>query len=290
MKREYCYFFIFCFSFNFLLANSYINGNRFRSIADFVLDAESSFNPEKVFNKAIIFVEGSTLYDNKMLVKFFRDYHPNINASYVLVTHNAHETAPGIFYEYLDDPKLIAWFGKNMASDHPKAFCIPLGFANPKWPHGNIRIIDQCVKQFKAHGYKKNKLAYMNFEIKTFPAERQRVWNIFRQKKFCVVGGKKNFKLFLDDIATSMFIISPRGSGYDCHRHWEAFSLGSYPVFKKSPIDKLYEGLPAVIIDDWAEVTQEFLNKKYEELSAKEFNYEKLNFAYWQELIKSFTK
>jgi hypothetical protein len=248
---------------------------------------KSYFDPSKVFEGAIIFVRGDYDLGTRKLETFFVEYHPKIKNRYVLVTHDSHLTTPGPFESFLDDPKLIAWFGKNMASNHPKAVCIPLGFANSKWPHGNLNIVHQCVKHAQSGGYKKNKLAYMNFDKKTFSSERNLVWNLFSNKRFCTVGKRKGFQQFLDDIATSMFVISPRGSGYDCHRTWEALYLGSYPIFKKSPIDKVYEGLPVVIVDDWSEVTEDFLHKKYEEYAHKEFNYKKLDFAYWVNLIKS---
>lgn len=280
-------FLLFFFGVVLKAESLYISGHMFRTHCDFVLNESSSFNPEKVFNGAIIFVRGDYKIGTKRLETFFSEYHPKIKARYVLVAHDSHLTAPGPFAQYLDDPKLIAWFGKNMASDHPKAVGIPLGFANPQWPHGNLTIVDQCVKHYQKGAYKKNKLAYMNFDVKTFASERGLVWGMFANKKFCVIGKKKSFKPFLDDIATAKFVISPRGSGYDCHRTWEALYLGSYPIVKKSPIDKLYDGLPVVIVNDWSEVTEEFLNKKYAEFAQKKFKYDKLSFGYWFSLIQS---
>jgi hypothetical protein len=50
----------------------------------------------------------------------------------------------------------------------------------------------------------------------------------------------------------------------------------------------LYEGLPVLIVNDWAELSQEFLEKKYTELQHKQFTLEKLDFAYWYNLIKQY--
>lgn len=266
----------------------YITGDTFRAYANFILDEENSFDPAKVFDKAIIFVKGDSNIDTKLLDKFFIQYHPNINARYLLITHNSHVPVSDEFKEYLEDPKLIAWFGKNITIDHPKAICIPIGFANKQWPHGNLSVYDQYIKKAQNGDFKKNKLLYMNFDSKTFISERRHVWNLLNDKSFCSIGQRKAFGPFLEDLSTSMFVVSPRGSGYDCHRTWEALLLGSYPIIKKSPIDKVYDDLPVVIIDDWAQVTEAFLHKKYEEFSEKSFKLEKLFFPYWLDLMKSY--
>jgi len=50
------------------------------------------------------------------------------------------------------------------------------------------------------------------------------------------------------------FVISAAGNGLDCHRTWELLYLGSIVVTKTSPLDRLFDGLPVVIVEDWNEV------------------------------------
>ena len=57
------------------------------------------------------------------------------------------------------------------------------------------------------------------------------------------------------------FSVSPHGNGLDCHRTWEDLALGCIVIVKTSPLDPLYEGLPVVIVQDWAEITEENLHK-----------------------------
>jgi hypothetical protein len=49
-------------------------------------------------------------------------------------------------------------------------------------------------------------------------------------------------------------------------------------------LDPLYEGMPVVIVHDWEEINQVFLEEKYEEL--KDLRSEKIHFDYWNDLMR----
>ncbi len=61
------------------------------------------------------------------------------------------------------------------------------------------------------------------------------------------------------------FEASPHGNGLDCHRTWEALLLKTVPIVKTSVLDPLYDGLPVVIVEDWAEITRARLDAWREE-------------------------
>ena len=84
-----------------------------------------------------------------------------------------------------------------------------------------------------------------------------------------------------------MFVLSPRGGGYDCHRTWEALILGCIPIVKTSGLDPLYEDLPVCIVESWSDVTAEYLQKYLESIKHKRFNYDKLTLKYWVDLFES---
>ena len=88
------------------------------------------------------------------------------------------------------------------------------------------------------------------------------------------------------------FVVSPHGGGYDCHRLWEALILGCIPIVKTSPIDKLYDGLPVLIVNEWSDITIELLTNTIIDFKEKEinnmFSYEKLTLHYWTKKMKSF--
>jgi len=84
------------------------------------------------------------------------------------------------------------------------------------------------------------------------------------------------------------FSISPHGNGLDCHRTWEDLALGCIVIVKSSPLDPLYEGLPVVIIEDWAEINEENFQKwivQYADASTNPTYREKLTHPYWMSRI-----
>lgn len=264
----------------------FIAGDTFRHFCDFVLDDDQNFDPRQVGQAATIFIQSDLLH------AFFTQYHPHIQHKYILVTPNSGTDAdnpmPGIFAPYLDDQKLVVWFTQNVDREHPKLQPLPIGLANQGWEHGNIKIFEYCMRQVTQDV--RSHLLYMNFNINTFPAERSLVYDLFSKKSFCTVSHKKNLHNYLTDLGSHRFTLCPRGNGLDCHRTWETLLMGSFPVVKSSTLNPLYEDLPVVIIDDWSQVTEEFLNKKYEELLHKEYTWEKLYAPYWFEKITVFKK
>ena len=86
------------------------------------------------------------------------------------------------------------------------------------------------------------------------------------------------------------FVLSPHGNGLDCIRTWEALCLGCIVIVKKSAIDNLYDDLPVVIVNEWNEVNEQFLQKIILSFSEKKFNLNKLTMNYWIEKIYDIIK
>lgn len=251
----------------------YISGDTFRAFSYHILDNAQTFEPNKVKMGDVIFVEID------YLKSFFAEFHLRIAVPYVLLTHNGDTHIPGEFEPYLNDPKLAAWFGQNVEMQHPKLHSLPIGLANKYYEHGRTALYDTfraCCKDRK-----RTKLLYMNFNKSTYPSERNLVYEMFKTKSFCTLRSNLAQDQYLKDLLHHKFALSPRGNGLDCHRTWEALLMGAYPVVRTSTLDPLYEGLPVVIIHDWAEVTEGFLNQKYEEMKHKTYNLNKLFAPYW---------
>lgn len=86
-----------------------------------------------------------------------------------------------------------------------------------------------------------------------------------------------------------LFVISPEGNGYDCHRTWELFLAGCIVIKKTSCIDAMFieNNLPVVIIDDWDTLNTNLPEKlktwkeKYIEYTDIRHIYKRLQFDYW---------
>lgn len=52
------------------------------------------------------------------------------------------------------------------------------------------------------------------------------------------------------------FVISTRGRGHDCFRTWKALLVDTVPIVLSSPITRLYDDIPIMIVDDYREALQ----------------------------------
>lgn len=270
----------------------YISGDTFRAICDYKIDEEGLyFDPIKVKTGDIIYVHPHFL---KIFVTKLR---PFILHRYILVTHNCDLSMPWKFGALLNDPKLIVWFAENAVIKHSKLIGLPLGIMNEtlcSWAQkvigkksGYKSILEKFINQIKTKPVAKDILLYMNFSV-TSNRVRNHVYNLFRKKSYCVEETRKPLDKYLADFARSKFILSPAGVGLDCIRTWEALYMGCYPIVQSSPLDYLYTDLPVVIVKKWEDITREFLEQKYIELSQKKYKLEKLYAQYWIDIIKKY--
>lgn len=189
--------------------------------------------------------------------------------------------------DILECSRLRTWFANNTDIDHPKLVSVPLGLPNEvDFPiYGNSRTLHEVSQTPKNI----TNLAYMNFKVSTCLSERLDVLNIFSTKDWVISGkpdlSEEGYRRYLQEIRNHKFCISPRGNGVDCHRIWECLYLGTIPIVKRSVTLEQFSDLPILFVDDWAEVTQEFLQEKYEEFSNKTYNFEKLHMSYWKKRI-----
>ena len=89
------------------------------------------------------------------------------------------------------------------------------------------------------------------------------------------------------------FVLSPKGAGIDCHRTWEALSMGCIPIVLSSTIDELYKDLPVLVLKSWDEIDEKLLHDFYCEYKNKicnnEYNLQKLHLEYWIKKIEEKT-
>jgi hypothetical protein len=262
--------------------SDYLSGFAWYYFADWKLTSvdygalpPQSFDPRKVQS-------GDTIYvDYSMLNVFANTYLPRMHAKVILITSNygyeADSPTPGPFDFLLQDDRIGAWFVQNL--DRPqtdKLFAIPIGLANPHWPHGNLELMHRMIALSLAKPEKAIPL-YANL---THRPERADCFNSL-QAKGVPFHSFKGFESYLEDLSQSVFVASPRGHGLDTHRTWEALLMGCYPIVPSSPLNPLYEDLPVVIVHDWNEVTPAFLQEWRRKLECKTWSREKLYTPYW---------
>jgi len=263
----------------------YMTGDTLRHFCDHIIDeTQYSFDPSGI-------KEGDTIFVNTdYLRSFFQKVYPKIKNKFFLVSHNGVLSAScKLFEKYLEDEKLIAWFAKNgILEDHPKMIQIPVGIANQYFPHGNITVLNEVRERLDQ--YEKKHVLCVSFSLKDNFGEREGLFNKFKNVSFAYFPEQKSYKEYLEDLASSKFVLSPPGTGLDCYRTWEAILVGCIPIIKSSPLDSLYANLPVLIVEDWDEITLDLLRWIENSMHYHAFDMEKLFADHWLDLIRRFKK
>ncbi|AGE48340.1 exostosin [Paramecium bursaria Chlorella virus AN69C] len=194
-------------------------------------------------------------------------------------------------------PNIKAFFCQNRNIQHPKVISFPLGITNKDEPNSEIhRIIgntDRILEVSKTSKEIKN-LVYMNISVKNFPEERQKIVDLYSDKPWVTVGKceitEKGHRKFLEDIYSHKFCFAPRGNGIDTHRLWESLYLRTIPIVKKHIAMEQFTDLPILFVDDWENITEEFLNEQYEIIMNKDYNLDKLKIDYWYQQILKYSQ
>jgi hypothetical protein len=133
----------------------------------------------------------------------------------------------------------------------------------------------------------KEHLLSSNFTMRYNKKDRQPVYDLFAEKPYCTFFPLLPKDEYIQTLMRSCFTLSPRGSGLDCYRTWEAVLSGSIPIVLHSYLDREFEDLPILTIPSWDCITEEYLLEKLEEFSQRRFNVEKMLSDYWIQKIMS---
>ncbi len=238
-----------------------------------------TFDPSLVEAGDLIFVRNAPL--------FFETMHPYIKNPYMILTHgDCLESMKKKYYAYLEDPKVIRWFGIHPCKTlHAKFTPIPLGVIQQPENHKRAKELHATFGRLRRTSEKKE-LLYMNFADFQKP-ERKKVREMFINRQYCKRGLRQPFESYLKEMSECKFTLSPAGLGPDCYRTWEALLVGSIPIVRKSQLDPLFEGLPVLIIDEWEEIDEEYLNKKYAEIMSRKYDIKRIYMEYWLDKIEA---
>lgn len=199
-----------------------IQGYRFKDLADIQFHSDEDFEQKIGPKHKTVYVKTDKLEHWQASI------FPHIKHNFTLITHNADHCVDETYKPILNSPLLLKWYGQNVRIDHPKVVEIPIGLANPEWPHGNINTFSTVCRE---HHFKRNKI-YLNFG-KTASAREK-----FRQKLIdqpCVHKEEHLLKYpqYCKTMAEFQVIATPEGNGPDTHRFWEALYLGSAVIRDK---------------------------------------------------------
>lgn len=253
------------------IKNDFINGNKFKELADVIIDetTKSVVIPSK--EELTFFIKT----DQQFLDAFKTKILPTLNRPFKIITHNSDCSVDNKNIDLLDHPDLLKWYGMNCHIRHNKLVPIPIGIANTEWLHGNIvkllEVIDTPVEKIDR--------VYCNFDCTTNPIR----YNILEQLKQYDFIDFENTKLPYEDYLLKLkqykWTISPPGNSVDCHRIWESIYLGVIPIIEKHTAMESFYDLPIIVIDNWKQLSQI-------ECSIYNKNTDSAYFPYYKDLIK----
>ena len=224
----------------------------------------------------------------------------DFNSKIVLLTHNGDAkitTSPNA--EDADvrlmPENVVKWFGCNILDHNDRTVSIPTGLENTHhFPELNkARKIFDINSQVKQH----RNLCYMNFNPNTNPSERGWLYHnlVFHDWVTTRYGRNGNdFESYLNDIYNHTFVLCPEGNsnghpraggGVGSHRVWECLYANTIPILTKGIQSEPFYDLPILFINDWNEISEDFLRCKYDEFKSKTFNIDQLKLSYWKDQI-----
>jgi hypothetical protein len=256
---------------------------------------------------------GYTLYVCNSAIRSFAAFvAPFLREPYVLVSGDSDTEMPygalttDELQTLLERPTLKHWFCQNLLTQHPKISHMPIGLdyhtlrnhlgtGHPWGAGATPQDQEAMLKVFRSRNRswrERDLLCYSNFHhavwgigqrgdrqevLQTVPHELIRLEEQFASRTICWAHQQE-----------CVFVLSPRGGGYDCHRTWEALLLGCIPIVKSSGMDTLYEGLPVLIVKEWSDITRDLLERTIDMFETQRFDMERLTLQYWTKKMKNY--
>ena len=292
-----------------------------RPFTFFANEYSSMFNPERYRN---IQAGDIVWLQCRFISQFYDEILPTVKGPIVLVISVGDESFPsetGLsrarVEEFLADDKIIHIFAQNcdLAAAHPKVTLLPIGMdyhtiaykvlgrgwgevGSPLTQEAKLRRI---LKRLPPTSQRKRR-AFVDFQLSDtsgggekkrylqFGENRTMIFNRLLAKGVIDYSSWMRRSSLWKTKGQYAFSISPHGNGLDCHRTWEDLILGCIVIVKTSSLDSLYEGLPVVIVRDWEEITEENLDRWFEQYKDAFTNpvyRSKLTHQYWMDQIRA---
>ncbi len=281
---NFIYYFYLNYIQKFLILTSkpYVSGDSFKKISDHIFDKSEEMKISDIKENDLIFVQ------TEYLQNFIKEYLPDINTYFILLTHNSSITINENHLKMIGD-KEFKWFASNLnvpILKDKRIEVLPFGIKNRKnLSEGRLNTFSFDIPH---HDNKKNKI-YSSVNILK-NKDRVDVLRISKESKIVDSKNYANHKRYIKDLSLYKYNICPSGEGVDTHRFWESLIVKTIPIVKKSDfIENLNRfDIPMLILESWEElydISENDLSSLYEKYMTqfKENNFVKLEF--WLDLI-----
>jgi len=263
---------------NQVIKNSYISGYSFYKISQWCICPRYNGTFSSIEVKLNDFVFLNLDYFDLFVTHLNNNPPKN---KFNLITHNSDIRFSDNHYHLIKD-YVFRIYSINNTCNNINVKSIPIGFRD--YPNDTVSIIQNIPvmnKDEKIH------ILYMNFIIKTNIQKRSECYNTFHYLDWVINEENIEIQKFYINMSKSKYILSPEGTGIDCHRIYESLYLNSIPIIKctNTEMDKFYNDLPIVIVSEWNLITKDFLIENYDTHYSKMIEWKKkndwLNPLYW---------
>lgn len=281
----------------------FIQGNKFADMADFTFSPKEKFMddyynlPNTLDEKKL--KERNVVFTTPFYAKALMDNLKWVDNEFIVVTHNGDNEVNDMGVGYMDGrgnyirtdefkiPScVVRWYATNVNTTHPKVEAIPSGLENDRW-RPELRKKERMIEKYGEPRTIRN-LVYVDFSTTWNIGERKRIYSLLEDRPWVTAfRDGANFERFLDNVYSHKFVACPRGNGIATHREWETLYMGSIPIMKRDLNNRFFTNLPICFVDDWDQVTEDFLNSEYDRICNTEWDENILTFGYWKNKIKN---
>ena len=210
----------------------WITGEKFKSLGvNFAPSKKQPGDYDGLVNRfSYLKNEVNYIYTHTIYVHELIDVIKNIDAMFVLITHNGdvnvNVPVPG---------NVLTWWSQNVNSEDPRMQSLPIGLENDRWFIGvdkKNKMIAKMQELHKSRWDLTGNLVYMNFNVNTNTEKRMEPYRLFKGKTWVTVTMRENgqgFDEYIDNVYNHKFVLCPEGNGMDTHRTWEMSLHGCDP-------------------------------------------------------------
>ncbi len=240
-----------------------------KSYMTLFIDSIRLYNRSGIKYSAVELVnEESRRYKDKVVVEYFRE-------NDLLDLCSKLPDMKFVIFSFFDDTPIdefifdkipenvVGVYAANAISFGGKVTPVPYGIQRKLYPWDNRHDI---LSTFINQEYPPTKLLYMSHNVGHNP-NRIKINEYFSDKPWVTIknpAGTNEYVNYLLDIKNHKFMICPDGNaiGCECHRDWEVLYMRRVPVVIRSEyLEKIFEGFPVLMVNDFTEVTEELLEK-----------------------------